>query len=285
MTLYHEIVQMRAGATPYTFDGEQTARFNDKARRLVAMTVSHSVSTETTDEALGMVVRINSTNWTGNRYFSGGMIHSSGPTTNHSTTPVELTTTWLDIPITPNTTMIVDISTVVGATQTGTNDVTIDFIYDDGQTPSDIIAGIGNIARQAVAAVGGQYNYLAALADTAETAFTGNNTAFANIPAFANEIIGVESAYALDTAVTAAEEITGKIRFDFGVQGQGDQFALMNGGSPGLGTEVEGGIPAYWSKQIMSLKLPAREIQVRAFANAYSAITGGADVAYVLLWR
>lgn len=285
MTLYHEIVQMRAGATPYTFDGEQTARFNDKAKKLVAMTVSHSISTETTDEALGMVVKINSTNWTGDRYFSGGYIHSSGPTTNHSTTPVHLTTTWLDIPVSPNTTMIVNISTVVGATQTGTNDVTIDFIYDDGQTPSDVLNGIGNIAQQAVAAVGGQYNYLAALADTAETPFTGNNEAFANIPANAKEIIGVESAYALDTAVTAAEEITGKIRFDFGVQGQGDQFALMNGGSSGLGTEVEGGAPAYWSKQIMSLKLPDREIQVRAFANAYSTITGGADVAYVLLWR
>ena len=276
---------MRAGATPYTFDGEQTGRFNDKAKKLVAMAVSMSLTAVTTDEAVGTVIRINSTNWTGNRYFSGGFIHASPNTTNKSATPVHVTTTWLDIDITPNTTFNVDITTVIGAIMTGTVDVTIDFIYDDGQTPQDIINGIGSIAQQGVAAKGGQFNYLAALADTAETPMTLNNTSQANIPADAIEIIGIESAYALDTAITASQELTGKIRFDFGVQGQGDQFALMNGGSPGLGTEVDSGAPAYWSKQPFYLKVPNREIQVRAFANAYGDVTGGADLAYVLLWR
>lgn len=279
---YSDTVQMRAGSTPYAFDGNQTLRLNSRARRIVAMIVSHSLSTLTTDEAVGLMVRLQSNNWNGSKYFVAGWMHSSPPATNHSATGVMPTVLALDIPVKPDTTITVDITSILGATMTGTHDVTIQFLYDDGSTPSDILAKIG---QNVVAAKGGSYGYSAALTTTTRTALTGNGTSL-NIPPEATQIIGAVALMALDTAVTAAEEFGGIIEIDFGLAEQGKQVVALNGGSPGLGTEVEGGVPekVYYLPLYIG-NLPNRELQVNAYVTLLSAITGGADIALAIIWR
>jgi hypothetical protein len=287
MVLYHEIVEMQAGATPLTFDGAQTARFNDEAKTLVAMVVSHSLSARTTDESIGMLVRLGSTNWAGFRYFAAGLVATGGPATNCSAKHGPATVTALNIPIRPNTTMSVDITTVIGATQTGTNDVTIDFIYDDGGTPRDIIENIArcNNGLNPVAAVGGTFNYDAAVATTARTAMTYNNAAEFNIPAQATEIIGALVGVALDGAVTADENLNGYIEFEFGIPMATDQKVPLLSNIPQDGTEVDGADWGTWSFIAMHVPLPDREIQAYAYTHLYEAVTNGCDLAVNLLWR
>ena len=246
------------------------------------MIVSHSLSAWTTDEAVGLCVRLQSNNWNGSRYFMAGFTSNSGPTTNHSITTVLPSVIALDIKVNPDTTVIVDITSLLGATQTGTHDVTIQFLYSDGNVPSDILAKIG---ENVVAAKGGTYGYTAALATTTRTALTGNGTTL-NIPAEANEIIGVCALMALDSAVTQLEELGGQIEIDFSLPEQGKQIVALSGGSPGIGTEVEGGIPTRILYTPMYIgALPDKELQVSAFVTFLSAITGGADVSLIILWR
>lgn len=287
MTLYHEVVQMQAGATPLTFDGSGTARFNDRATKLVAMVVSHSLSVRTTDEAVGIIVRLSSSNWAGYRYFAGGLVFTGGPANNASVKTGPATVIALDIPIRPNTTMSVDLTTVIGATQTGTNDVTITFIYCDGKTPSDILLNLAkcNNGLCPLPVRGGTFNQDAAVATTARTAMTYNNAAEFNIPAEATEIVGCLVANALDGAVSADEDFTGYIEFEFGIPDAVDQKIPLQSFIPGDGTEVDGADWATWSYIPMHVKLPNREIQARAYTVLYHAITNGGDVAINLLWR
>lgn len=287
MVLYHGIAQMRAGATPQTFDGSQTITFNEKAARLVALCVSMSQSVRTTDEGVGMGVKLSSSNWQGDRYFPAGYLQPVGPATNAAYKAFKSTIIPLDIEVGGNTTVEVNISTVIGATQTGTLDVTIDLIYDDGETPGDIIDAIRLAPNSMIpiAIKGGNYLYLANLAVTARTAFSNNNSAAGNIPAEAEELVGCIAGAVPDTALTADQEATGYLDYEFGISEGVDQKALLSGSIPGDGTEVDGNEPADWAYTPMYLRMPDREVQVRGFVNLYGAVTGGLSLAAFLLWR
>jgi hypothetical protein len=277
MTIYAGKVQMRAGATPYTFDGDQDLQLNDKAKRLVGMLVSHSLSTYTTDEGVGMVVRLkSSSNWSHEIEVPAGMVFPAGPATNNAVKLAPAEFIPLDLELAPNTVITVDITTWAGATQTGTNDVTITLLYDDGNTPADILAAMSNI----VGMKGCGWGYLAANAATTRAALSTFT-----IPSHAREIIAGKFLLVHDTAVTASEEITGYIEIDLGITGQGDQHYAINGGSPNLGTEVEGGVPEIMPFVPMHIPLPGKEITVKPYINAYSTITGGAQVLCALAWR
>ena len=243
MFTFSDIVQMRAGATPQTFDGNQTLRINERGKKLVAMKVSQSLSVVTTDEGLGMAVRLQSSNWNGSRYFFAGWVANSPPASNHASYGGFIDIVPLDITIAPNTTVIVDISTVLGATQTGTLDVTIEFMYSDGSISSDIVQSLEGKSGM-VSAKGGSYGYATALTTTTRTAFTGNGTSL-NIPEEASEIIAVIPEMVLDSAVTQSEEITGFVEVDFGLSDQGVQKYALNGGSPGLRQPRK---PGYYSQ-------------------------------------
>lgn len=283
---YSDIVQMRAGATPQSFDGNQTVRFNEKARKLVAIKVSHSLSVQTAAEGWAMAIRLQSSNFNGSRYFFAGAFQNINVETNISPGTTMLDIVALDIDIQPNTTLTVDISTVVGSTQTGTHDVTLEFMYADGALPADIMQAI--VARSGMPpAKGGSYGYTSALATTVETALTGNNSTL-NIPAEAKEIIAVVPIGLLDTAHTQSEEGTGFFKVDYGLSDQGVQKYSVAGWAPGLGTEVDSPAPnciAQIRSPIYISNLPNRELQVQAWYTAYSAITGGADYALNILWR
>jgi hypothetical protein len=281
---FHETVTIRGGAIPQTFDGGATLNFNERASVLVGMKVSHSLSIHTTEEANGLCIRLQSSNWNGSRYFAAGFIQMAGPATNRSVEGVEPDFIALDIPVSSNSSMTIDVSTILGATQTGTNDVNIEFIYADGQLPADIVQSFIAAAGH-VPAKGGSYAYYTALATTAEVALTGNATLL-NIPQEAKEIIAVAAHEALDTAVTVSEELGSTIRVDYGLTDQGVKQYTTNGGVPNLGTEVDGGAifkvtrtPSYIPM------LPNRELQVRAYVTSLSACTGGKDGYINILWR
>ena len=282
MVIFSDVVQMRAGATPHTFDGAQTLDLNERAKDIIAMIVSQSLSAWTTDEGLGMAIQLDSSNWNGNRYFFAGWMSSSGPTTNHAATLTQADVVPLKIPVGENTSVNVNISAVLGATQTGTFDVTIGFLYSDGEVPSDVM---DYIQSHGVRAAGGQYAYTQALATTTRTALTNNANAFFNIPASATEIIGFRIGMVLDGAVTQLEETSGLMEIDTGISDQGVQKYAFGGGSPGIGTEVEGGNPVMWQTIPAYIPLPNREIKMRGFVTLMSAITGGMDIAVNVLWR
>ena len=284
MVIFTDRVSFRAGATPQTFDGGQTFRINSKGRRLLGVALGSSMSAHTTDEGAAMAIKLsNNENIPKPIFLPMGHTVAPGPATNSSVkfSPVDFMP--LDIKVEPNTTIQLDISTVVGATQTGTWDVVVTLLYDDGSTPADIVQAM--LGRKGIVALkGGSYGYSTAITTTAETALTGNGTPL-NIPAFAKEIVGIVAIVLLDTAVTAAEEIGGHVRLELGLDDDGKQEYPLNGGQPPLGTEVEGGGIAMMFPTPMYIPLPSREIQASAFVTFLSAVTGGADVAVFLLWR
>jgi len=283
---YSEIVQMRAGATPHTFDGAQTVTFNQYAKHLVGLKISHSVSAQTAAEGFAMAIKLTSSNWNGDRYFFAGAVQNVNVETNISPGLSGLDVVALDIPISPNTTMQVDISTVAGATQTGTHDVTIEVVYADGPLPAEAKRAM-EAAAGMLSAKGGSYGYTTALATTTRTALTGNNGTL-NIPAEAQEIIAVVPIGILDTAHTESQEGTGYFEVDYGMGDQGVQRYAVAGWMPGLGTEVDSPAPLpvkNMRSPIFIQGLPAANLTVNGYYTAYSAITGGADYALNILWR
>lgn len=284
--IYTDRISFRAGATPLTFDGEQTIRFNEKASKLVGILLSHSLSTYTTDEGYALAVRLSdNTAFSGkNPVFIMGMSADAGPASNKSVQGTPQDFLALDLIVAPNSTLRVDITTIAGAVQTGTHDVVMTFLYSDGSVPADVLAAYaGNSGVPA--AKGGTFGTVTALATTTETALTGNGGTL-NIPREAQEIVGIVAVKVVDTAVTGSQELGGHVRFDFGLDKQGKQEFPLTGGVPNLGTEVEGGIPKMTKRCPMYIgNLPATELQTSGFISFLSAITGGADVAINILWR
>ena len=282
---YSDVVTMRAGATPQTFDGAQTITLNEKARKLVGIQISESLSVRTTDEGSAKVVRLTSSNWNGSRYFLMGSAFSSGPANNNSSKGAPMDFVALDIPVAPNSTVQIDITEASGATQTGTHDVAVELMYADGNLPADVQAAM-NAKAGCPAVKGGTYNYLAGATATAETALTGNAGALVNIPQEAREIVGIATSMECDTAVTADEEHAAYIRTDYGIATQGVQKQALPGIQPNDGTEVEGNIPRLVSRNPMYLgNLPGRELQVRTYLNLYGAVSGGVGIVVNYLWR
>ena len=283
---FSDTVQMRAGATPQTFDGAQTLRLNERAKKIVSLEMSQSQSVRTTDEGSAVVVRLSSSNWNGNRYFLIGNSLVGGPATNCSVGGAVKDIIALDIDVQPNTTVLVDITEALGATQTGTHDVVIEFTYADGAIPADVKAAIEGRAG-CPSVKGGTYNYIAGQTLTAETPLTANAGALVNIPSEANEIVGIGTAAELDGAVTADEEIAGFIRTDYGLTNQGDQKYTIPGSMPGDGTEVDGCKVRNVSRKAIYLQAasPRRELQVRNFINLFGASTGGVGIVINHLWR
>jgi hypothetical protein len=285
MPQYEALAQMRGGATPHTYDGAVTVSLNSMARRIIGLTLSHSISVRTTDEAVGMVVRLSSSEWNGNRYFGMGFGGTMGPATNSSQQSVALDYMPFLQPVAANSDIVVDITTVLGATMTGTNDITLIIHYDSGDTPVDVLQAAAAKSGLPYNIRGGNYVYTAAQTGTAETALTGNNTEVANIPAEAKEIVGSRQLSATDGALTADEEITGYVRWDFGIPEQGDQRSPIPALVPGDGTEVDTGAVANWSHSPMYLRLPSKLVVTRGYINLYGASTGNYTGAFNLLWR
>ena len=285
--VYTDRVTIRAGATPQTFDGAATIRFNEFAKKIVGIGLVHSLSTYTTDEGYAMAIKLSGNAGLGSKdpVFFMGMAAHAGPTTNTAAKPSPPDKLALDIDVEKNTTLQIDISTIAGATQTGTHDIVVVIYYSDGAVPQDVLNsfGIGMVPVKS-----GSYGYATALATTVETALTGNGTTL-NVAAEAKELVGAVLLQILDTAVTAAEELGGHVRMDYGLGNQAKQEYPSNGGVPGIGTEVEGGdpLPIALCRQTIYIDLKSvnRELTVSGFVTAMSAITGGADWALNLLWR
>jgi hypothetical protein len=282
---FSESQNTRGGASPHTFDNALTFQFNEAARKLVAIIVAHSLSVRTADEAVGLCIKIESSNWNGPRYFFCGFIAPSGPATNAAEKLAAQDVIALDITVAPSTTMTVSVSSVIGATQTGTHDVTIEVVSADAALPEKIKRAFE--AKFGLPSVkGGSYGYATALATTARTALTGNNGTL-NVPAEAEEILGIVAIQAPDGAITADQEIAGHVEVDYGLKDQGKQEYAANGGIPNDGTEVDGNEPlsvALCRRPVFIGKLPKRELSVKAYANAMGAKTGGTDWALNILW-
>lgn len=286
MPQFTDSLTLRAGATPQDFDGAGIFRFNSKARRVTGLSVSHSLSAPTTDEGLVMAAKLSNNVGLGskNPVFFMGFCLNSPPTTNGSVQTVPVDYMPLNIPISGNETMQIDITTVAGAIQTGTHDTRWTIHYDENDTPADILAAKAG-SKGVVPVRGGTYGYATALATTNETELTGSGSTL-NIPAEAKEIVAITVLQIIDTAVTAEEEIGGHARLEFsGIDNAGKQEYPSNGGLPGLGTEVDVGAAVLINYLPMYLKGTGQELQTSVFVNALSAITGGADWAVNILWR
>jgi len=283
--LFTDTITIRGGATPQTFDGNGTFRLNEKARVICGISINHSLSIYTADEGYALGVRLSENSaFTGkNPVFVMGNVGFPGPATNNSIKPMPVDKINLNIPVSPNSTVRADLSTLAGATQTGTHDCEITLYYSDSANLNDFWAYFG----QNIPCKGGVYAYTTALTTKSETALTGNGSTL-NIPAEATEIIGINTLQVPDGAVTPSEEIGGKVRLDLGLQNQGKQEYPSNGGIPNLGTEVEGGSAIRATDNLVTTiisGLPSRELQVSAYVTAKSAITGGADWLINILWR
>lgn len=278
MTIFCERIQFTHGATPHTFDGNQTITLNDKARKLHALVCSHSLSARAADEGHAAAIRMSSDNWSGTRTFPFGWIIEAETATNAAPSAVGQDIIALDIDVGPSSKITADVSTILGATQTGTVDAEIGFLYSDGNIPADVLA---QIAKNNVPFKGGGYGYVAALTTTVRTALS-----IFTIPSFAQAIVGGKFLRAIDTAVTADEEVTGYIELDFGVSGQGVQNYPTIGGVPQDGTDAGTGAKNLmpWIPMYVDLS-QSGEVTVNAFINAKSAITGGADYSVCLGWR
>jgi len=283
--LWTDRVSIRAGATPLTFDGDQTLRFNEKAQRLVGLALSQSQSIYTTDEGFAVAVKLseNSGLTSKSPVFVMGWTMDSGPATNKAPQGAPADYLGLDLGVAGNSTMKVQITTIAGAIQTGTHDCTIVAYYDMGDTPQEVLFAAA-AASGTVPVRGGTYGTLAALTTTTETPLVGNGDTL-NIPLEAKEIVAIVALQIIDTAVTASEEMGGHVRIVTGITDENKQEHPLNGGSPNLGTDVDGGNPVAIRRLPMYIRCPASEVQVSGFINALSAITGGADYVVNLLWR
>lgn len=269
---------MRGGSTTYTFDGAQTIKVNQSCQKLVGLVLSQSMSAKKEDEGNGMSVKLTCPNWDGgNRIFPMGWIHGADTAANSAPQHADYDILPIDIDTPPNSSIQINIAGTLGATATGTYDVTVGLLYDDGNTPHDIIEKMPNH----VAVQGGDYGYIAALATTTPTDFTT-----INIPAWANEVVGVKVRGVFDGAVTADQEFTGFVDIDFGITGQGVQKYPVNGAMPQDGTDVDGGqcvnvryIPTHIDLSEVD------SVQAIGKYTAYSALTGGADYDLGIIWR
>lgn len=286
MVQWTNSVALSGGATPQSFDGNQTFRFNDKASRLTGISLSQSESIYTTDEGLAIAIRLseNAGLSSKNPVFFMGWTSDAGPASNRSAMAMAPAYIPLDIGIAASSTMRIDLTTVAGAIQTGTIDTQVTAHYDAGDTPADVLAAAAGRTGH-VPVKGGTYGYITAKTTTAEAALTGNGSTL-NIPGAASQIVAVYALQVLDTTVTASLEFGGKVRFEFSeIQDQDVQEYPLNGGMPNLGTEVEGGTPSVIRPLPMYLTVPGKEINTSGTVSFLSAITGGADVAVNLLWR
>lgn len=267
---------MRGGATPGTFDGDQSIVLNDPAQQIVMCITSNSLSVYTDDEGTGIAIKLtSSSNWSHDLIFPAGGFAPSGCATNTAVKLCPQEITPLDLAVKGNTQVKCDITTVAGDTQTGTNDVTIGLGWTDGRVPGDILLKIPNVVG-----LKGSGTISSGVAVTAETALTTFK-----IPGFATEIIGGKFIMVHDGAVTQSEEITGFVRLDLGISDQGVQNWPLNGGIPNLGTEVEGAAINLMPWIPMHIPLPDKEITVNPHSNLYGAVTGGVEVVVSLAWR
>jgi hypothetical protein len=214
-----------------------------------------------------------------------GHCFSSGPASNSSIKGAEIDFIALDIDVAPSTTISIDITEALGATQTGTHDVVIELLYSDGELPIDVKMAMVGAAR-CPAVKGGTYLYNAAVTAAGETACTNNNTVTSNIPAEAREIVGIGMALEADTAVTADQEHTGNFKIDYGLVEQGSQKYAFPGLLPNDGTEVDGNVPRRVSRRPIYIgNLPPRELALRGYVDLYGASTGGVGAVINPLWR
>lgn len=277
MVMFCDRVLIRGGATPDTYDGAGSLVLNQKAAKLEALIVSNSLSIYTVDESNGMAVQLGGTNFITDMRIPAGWISNAGTAANVSPVTLGPDIIPIDKVVSKNTTVEIDLTTILGATQTGTHDVTIGLLYSDGDVPSEIVSKIPNIVGMG----GCNVTRDSAVTTTAETpapTFT--------IPAWASEIIGGKFLMALDTAVTASQELTGYIRLELGVtEASSEQKYPLVGGYPNLGTDVDGAQAAIPNWTPMYIPLPDREITVRSFTNLASAMTGGVEIAISLAYR
>jgi len=275
MTLQCQVVDLAGGASPGTFDAATDVVLADNARSLVQIITAGSNSIQTVNEGTGVAVRLtSSSNWNGNNDIPVGAIAPSGEAIQSAALyPQELTN--LVQMVSPNSTITVAQTTIGGATQTGTADMTVGLVTDDGTTPRDILqaAEYGAIVRfkQSVGTGGDPVD--ATDAETALTPFV--------IPGWAKEIIAGKVILTVDGNPVVSQEMHGHVRIDYGVSAQGFQSWPTNGGTPGLGTTTTsggGGMEAPWIP--MHIKLPGREITVRSFANIEN-IAGGRVIIYL----
>lgn len=282
MGLQSKVAQMRAGATPQSFDGAQKIRMpsNDgRPSTIVSIVLSASMSIITTDEGAGMAVKLTAEDWAGSKIFPMGWLHASPNATNLSCKPAGQDILGVDIPVKSLVDVQVDISTILGAVQTGTWDVTVGLLIDDGYTPKKVLDRIPFPIREIA---GSNFGYTTALTTTTKT-----DLSTIKIPASAQAIVAGKFLGVLDTAITADEEITSYFTLTDdaeAIKGTHDYPGM--GGSPGLGTEVNSGEHGWapWIPMFIDLSKVTKEITVTPSVTAYSAITGGADYACALAW-
>lgn len=279
MPIFKQVVRMRNGATPGTWDGAQTLTFNDRAKRIIGIVSSESLSITTALEAyaLGVQLTINgSKEVSGVQQFFMGQVALVANVANSGAHPLAQGKIALKIAIEPNSTCQVDITELLGATQTGTHDVNITILTDDGSTPDEIIQKLGGN----VPCKGGKVAAATAVTTSAATALTN-----LTIPAWAKEIVGTCAVAGVDADQTASEEMAGYIDVDYGLTYQGTQQIPVNGGLPTLGTEADTPKVANVGYMADFIPLPGKEITVRPVVNMYSATFAAGRAFFGVLYR
>jgi len=284
MTTFCDVVQQRSAATPGTYDGGGSVTLSDKARRILAVIMSTSMSTQTADEGGQPILKLSSDSIASlatTAYILYGIPDMSGPATNASCFILPYEIIPLNLPCAGNNKLSID-ATSTGATQTGTYDQTHGVMYCDVMPPPDWQAKFPNC----VPAVSGVANWQA-IATTTETKLATHESSSDNrIPSQAREIIAIKPNISKDGAVTAAQEMIGYVRLEGSGFGFGTSKWPTNGIVGGLGTEVDLNgphlcpyIPCHMGP------LPAADIIVTMYINLYGAVTGSVQAACGLLWR
>ena len=254
-----------AGATPLTFDGALRISPARAAKRLVWIASVYTFSAWTAEEGGGMLYKVKSSKFTEQLFKHKTMFHS-GPATNSSTKgmPVELEA--VDFPMGGET---IDFNIApTGATQTGTLNATFGILYEaKGGIPPDILSGVRVRAKGSIA----EYDVVAGAARQVLDALAGSDgIGNMEIPTGFKEICGMKLGVAKDDAVTAAKPSYGFVDLKGDIQ-LGEQEYPFPSMIPGIGTEVEGGVPSESIYYPMHIPLGGEGANIQAFANPAEA--------------
>lgn len=264
------VANILAGATPGTFDGDIDISVSGDAVKALWLALAHTLSAWTTDEGGGMVLRAKSKSFPEVEFVDRSVWHS-GPATNSSTKGMEPTLIPVDLKLSGGGTVTINL-TSFGITQTGTINATIGVLYQSrGAVPPDILSGLPVHAVD-----GGALWDL--VSGTARQLLDAVKSGVLEFPSGLKEICGMTVLCAKDAAVTAAKPAYGNVEVKSTTHSIGEQFYPFPAMLPGIGTEVEGGVPSRGIYYPMHIPLMGKASKFQIYANMAEAVTGGVQI-------
>lgn len=258
---------VKAGATPTTFDGALGVSVSGEAQKALWLAIAYTLSAWTTDEGGALALRAKSKSFPELEFLDKSAYHS-GPATNSSTKGMEPSLIPVELPLNPGGTVTFNISST-GLVQTGTLNATLGVLYQSqGAIPPDILSGIPVHAKDG----GVLWDTVSA---TARQLLDAIDSGVIELPTGLKEICGMTVVVAKDAAVTAAKPVYGNVEVKSTTHKIGEQFYPIPAMLPGIGTEVEGGIPSRGIYYPMHIPLGLKASKFQIYANMAEAVTDG----------